>query len=211
MKFPPEPLPSYAGEVKAYSTRRNNSKKASQKNKKYPKAFGYFLCYKGSMFDTLVIFGAKHLWLVALFIGALYFFLQSKELKNKIILFAAIVFPVTYIIAKGIGFFYYNPQPFVVEQFVPLIAHVPDNGFPSDHTLLVAALASVIFFYNRFLGSVIFLLAFAIGISRVFAGVHHVVDIIGSIVIAMIVTTIVHYILKKIKRRTIVAVIKPLV
>jgi len=148
------------------------------------------------MLDTLVIFGAKYLWLVALLGMIIYFLLQSKGMKGKIALFSLIVLPFTYIIAKGIGLFYYNPQPFVVGKFTPLISHVPDNGFPSDHTLLVAALASVIFFYNRTAGSLLFLLAITVGVSRVSAGVHHVIDIIGSIIIAIVVAVIVRRILK---------------
>ena len=147
--------------------------------------------------DDVIIFGAEYLWIVAVLVGFAYFIFITGEKKKRIVLLALSAFPFTYIVAKGIALFYYNPQPFVVGDFVPLIPHVADNGFPSDHTLLVAALASVIFLHNRFVGIVLFLVAIAVGFSRVFAGLHHTIDVVGSIGIAIVVTYIAYVFLKR--------------
>jgi undecaprenyl-diphosphatase len=155
--------------------------------------------------DLLIIFAARDLYIVIVAVAILYFLFQPKELRWKIVLCALVALPLIYIIAKIGSFFYYDPRPFAVGQFTPLIPHNADNGFPSDHTLFASALAAVIFFFNRKLGSVLFVLAFLVGIARVLAGVHHFVDILGSIVIAFVVTYIVfQYILSKAWQKLIV-------
>lgn len=141
--------------------------------------------------SSLIIFGAQYLYLVIV-IGALwYIFLQKKEMRLKIVVCAMIALPLSYVIAKAMSLLYYDPRPFVVGQFVPLLPHAPDNGFPSDHTLLSSAVAAVIFFFHRKTGLILFVVTFLVGTARVLAGIHHFVDILGSIVIATVVTFIV--------------------
>ena len=141
--------------------------------------------------DTLVIFGAKYLYLVIVIALLTYVFRQPKELRWKIALCAVIILPLTYIAAKIASIFYYDPRPFVVGQFAPLLPHDPDNGFPSDHTLLSSAIAAVVFFFHRKLGLWLFMIAFAVGASRVLAGIHHFADIFGSMAIASVMAYIV--------------------
>ena len=96
-----------------------------------------------------------------------------------------ILLPLSYIIAKVVGHLYFDPRPFVVGHFTPLLSHAADNGFPSDHTLFGAAIAAVIFRFSRKTGTFLLFLAIFVGVARVFAGVHHTVDIAGSIVIVL--------------------------
>lgn len=152
--------------------------------------------------DLLIIFGAKYLYLVIVAAAVVYLFFQPKELRWKIILCSIIALPLIYIVAKIGGFLYYDPRPFVVGEFMLLIPHSADNGFPSDHTLFVGAIAAIIFFFNRKFGALLFALAFLVGVARVLAGVHHFIDIFGSVVIASVITYIVfQYILPKLWER----------
>ena len=142
--------------------------------------------------DAIIIFGARRLTAVMLLIALVYFFKQSREKKIEMAVFATITLPLIYLTAKIASLFYYNPRPFVVGNFVPLIAHAPDNGFPSDHMLLSAAIAVVVYYYNKKVGVLLFVLAVLVGASRVLAGVHHVLDIAGSLVIASVVAFLVY-------------------
>lgn len=152
--------------------------------------------------NEIIIFGAKYLYLVIVVAAIVYFFSQPKESGRKIILCSIIALPLIYIVAKIGSLLYYDPRPFVVGDFTPLIPHSADNGFPSDHTLFVSALAAIIFFFNRKFGVLLFALAFLVGVARVLAGVHHFIDIFGSIVIASVTTYIVfQYILPKVQER----------
>ncbi len=134
--------------------------------------------------DSIIIFGARHLTAVMILIALVFFLRLSREKKKEMIMFAIITLPIIYLTAKISSFFYFNPRPFVVGNFVPLVAHVPDNGFPSEHTLLSAAVASIAYFFNKKLGIILFILALLVGASRVLAGVHHSLDVAGSVIIA---------------------------
>lgn len=138
--------------------------------------------------ELVIIFGAKYLYLAIVAVALWYVWQQPSEKRFRIILCACIALPLTYVVAKLMSSLYYDPRPFVVGNFTPLLPHAPDNGFPSDHTLLSAAVAAVIFFFYRKLGLALFIIAFLVGMARVAAGIHHTIDILGSIVIAFSVT-----------------------
>ncbi len=152
-----------------------------------------------SFFDLFFIFGAKYLFLAIIAIAFIYFLSQPKTTKKRIIIFSVVTLPLAYIVAKILSTFYYDPRPFVVGNFVPLIPHAPDNGFPSDHTLISAAFAAVLFPFNKKVAIVASILALIVGISRVYVGVHHPIDILGSIAIAAIVSSILFPCIKKLK------------
>ena len=135
--------------------------------------------------DLLIIFGAKYLFL-AIPAGALLYFLRQPAPERRRLLFlGATALPVIYVIAKIAGSLYYDPRPFVQTNFIPLVPHGPDNGFPSEHTLFGAAISAVVWVSGRKTGAVLWVLTALVGISRVLAGVHHMVDIFGSIAISV--------------------------
>ncbi len=142
------------------------------------------------MLDSFFIFGAQHLIYFAITAFVVFFLFQSRNFQKKILLLSIFVLPLSYLIAKFGSVLFYNPRPFV-GHFAPLISHAADNGFPSDHTLLMAALSSILIPFNKKVSIVFWCLTLLVGISRVYAGVHHSLDIIASIAIAFIVTWIV--------------------
>ncbi len=135
--------------------------------------------------NNLIIFNAQYLYLFEIVLAVVYFFLLSRNQKKFILILSAIYLPLVYIIAKLVAFLYFDPRPFVIGHFVPLIAHAPDNGFPSDHMLLAGAIASILFVHNKKLGAVVWIVAIIIGASRVSTGIHHWIDIVGSVVIVV--------------------------
>lgn len=152
--------------------------------------------------DSIIIFGAKYLYLAVVILALFYLLILPKKESSRVIVAALIALPLSYLVAKGLSALYYDPRPFVVGQFVPLIPHAPDNGFPSDHTLFVSAIAAVIFAFERRLGTALFIIAFLVGWSRVGAGVHHLTDIVGSMVIASVVTgVLIRFVLPTVWRR----------
>jgi undecaprenyl-diphosphatase len=143
------------------------------------------------MYNSLVIFGAKYLFLVAILIFVVYFIRLSKNKRRGFFTFSSVSLFTVYVTGLLAGYLYNNPRPFVSEHIIPLIPHSPNNGFPSDHTILVVALASILYCFNRTIGIAVFIIAFLIGTSRVFAGIHHWIDIVGSFGIAVTVIFVV--------------------
>lgn len=135
--------------------------------------------------NNLIIFNSQYLYLFEIAIAAIYFFVQSRNKKKSIIILSAVFLPLAYIVAQIIAAFYFDPRPFVIGHFTPIITHAPDNGFPSDHVLLTGAIASILFVYDKKIGVLAWIITIVIGISRVYAGIHHLTDITGSAVIAI--------------------------
>ncbi len=138
--------------------------------------------------DSFFIFAAKYLFLLPVAIIGIYFLLQPRASWKRMALFAIPAALLTYLFGLLGGHLYFDPRPFVVGHFTPLVPHAPDNGFPSDHTLLVSAIAMIGTFWGRRLGAVLWAVAIIVAIARVYVGVHHPIDVIGSIVFAIIAT-----------------------
>ncbi len=141
--------------------------------------------------DAIILFGAEYLYLAIVILALAYLVVVPKKQSSEVLVAALFTLPLTYLVAKGMSALYYDPRPFVVGGFAPLLPHAPDNGFPSDHTLLSAAIAMVIFSFERRLGVLLMGIAFTVGVARVLAGVHHLTDIVGSMVIASLLTYVV--------------------
>src|SRR5438132_2178813 len=147
------------------------------------------------MVDTLSIFAANYLWYVIIGIAVVYFLIESRPEQKRMLIFAALVLSLVYLVSLLGGALYYDPRPFVVEHFSPLIPHKPSNGFPSDHVLWSAATAAIILPSNKYLSLLLWVLTILVGASRVHVGVHHPIDIVGSIAIAILVAFIVYLII----------------
>ncbi len=138
------------------------------------------------LIDAAAVFIAQYLYFLVLLIAAIFFIVQPLAIKKSMVICGAIVAPLSYAISRISSLLYYDPRPFVVGHFTPLIAHATDNGFPSDHVLLTGAVAMIVWFYNKKWSGGLWVLALLIGWARVYVGVHHVTDIAGSITIVLI-------------------------
>lgn len=138
--------------------------------------------------DTLTVFGAEYLFIAIGGLALIHFLRQPRTIQRQMVVLAAIAWPLTLLAARLIAFFYYDPRPFVVGHFLPLIPHEPDNGFPSDHTLLSAAISSLLFPFGKKPSVVAWVLTLLVGFSRIHAGIHHPIDVLGSIGISILTT-----------------------
>ncbi|MBI2050435.1 MAG: phosphatase PAP2 family protein [Parcubacteria group bacterium] len=149
------------------------------------------------MADQLIIFGSAYLFLFIPALGLLFFATQPRSVQKRMLLFGGMLLPTAYLVGRLLQRFYYNPRPFVQNDVVPLIPHAPDNGFPSDHTLFAAAIAAAVFPFNKKLGTALALITAVSGASRVLAGVHHGIDVLGSMVIAAFAGLMIYYAIKR--------------
>jgi undecaprenyl-diphosphatase len=67
------------------------------------------------------------------------------------------------------------------------LGHVPkDPSFPSGHTTIAFAAATVLTYYRPRWSPAFFLLAIAIGYSRIYEGVHYPLDVLGGAVLGLL-------------------------
>ncbi len=148
--------------------------------------------------DTLFIFGAKYLFVLPILIAIVSIAKMPQDKRKDALLFFCLSLPLTFLISIIARKMYFNPRPFTIENFTPLIPHLPDNGFPSDHTLLVSAIASgLMYFSKRKVAVGLWLIAILVGISRVYVGVHHLLDVLAAAVIALLGAVLVHVFLER--------------
>jgi undecaprenyl-diphosphatase len=145
--------------------------------------------------NAFFIFAATYLFVVPPVVLAGYFFSRRWPAQKRMAFFAV---PAG-LLAGGLdllgNYLYYDPRPFVVGHFTPLIAHIADNGFPSDHTLFASTFAAVGMYWNKWLGLGLWAIAIVIGVARVYVGLHHVIDVAGSIAMALAAVSLWHAVL----------------
>lgn len=145
----------------------------------------------------LMIFMAKYLYLAVIALTVIYAVLMPRKVQKKMLLFAVVSLPLTFILGKTASMLYYDPRPFVVHHFTPLIPHAMTNGFPSDHTLISFAFASLLFVFNKKLGLLAGIMGLLVGIARIYVGIHSPLDIVGAILIAIVGAAIVDRVLAR--------------
>lgn len=145
----------------------------------------------------LIVFFAQYLIFIMV-IGVLFFIFRNngKDFYQKlIIIFGGAV--LAWIISQGINILYPVARPFLVFPEAHLLfTHGEYDSFPSGHATLAFALAFGFFYYNKPLAWFFLVGAFLIGVSRVIAGVHWPLDIMGAFLFAGITIFLVHLVLK---------------
>ena len=92
------------------------------------------------------------------------------------------------IVANAVlGKIWYQDRPFVdhPRQTVLVAHHAANNAFPSDHASVAFAIAFAVLLLAWRLGIAFLLLALAIGVGRIFEGVHYPSDILASLLVGL--------------------------
>ena len=132
----------------------------------------------------LTLFTAKYLIAIIVLVAFAYWLTVPRKEKIRLAIFGLITAVVAFALAKIGSALYFDPRPFVSHHVTPIYPHGPDNGFPSDHTLLSAVTALTVFSSSKRIGTFLMVLAVAVGAARVAGHIHSPIDIIGSIVFA---------------------------
>jgi undecaprenyl-diphosphatase len=154
------------------------------------------------LMNEIIILTAKYLFLANLVIWVVVCLRLVKGGRLRFTGLTLAAAALAYGLAKIASLLISSPRPFVSEHLTPLIAHANDNGFPSDHTLIAALLALVVFTKHQVIGGVMLLIALAVGVSRVAANVHHPIDIAGSFVISAAAVAVIWQAERMLKKRS---------
>ena len=131
--------------------------------------------------DMFIVFCAKYLIIVIGLLALGYWLTLPRKQKTEVLVMGIITGIVALILAKAGGALFTDPRPFVSDHITPLFPYTADNGFPSDHTLLGMTVTMALLSVSRRWALNVFVLTIVVGASRVLAGVHHPIDIVGSI------------------------------
>ena len=149
----------------------------------------FFWLHQGSgqqpLVDTVAIFfaeGGPYL----LLLGLVLFWFPADDRRRYSLLEATEAGILGLLINQLLGMLIYYPRPYMVGLVQPLIAHGPENSFPSNHATLMLTVALYLLCRQnwRKQGAVLLLLALATAWGRVYAGVHFPLDMLGSLGVA---------------------------
>ncbi|MFO6496107.1 MULTISPECIES: undecaprenyl-diphosphatase [Bacillus] len=148
-----------------------------------------FIHELGKMYSILnpaVYFLAEYMMYV-LALGLVVFWLTRTSRNRLMVIYAVISFAIAEMLGKMAGSLYSNYQPFAVLRNVnKLIEHDIDNSFPSDHTILFFSIGFMFFLFHKKTGWLWLVLAFAVGISRIWSGVHYPFDVAAGALLGIV-------------------------
>lgn len=153
------------------------------------------LLHQSRVGDMIVLFFAEYtvFLLVAIFLISLWHVHAThRERFRTLVLATASVVCTHAIITPFIYIFWQRLRPFAALGVLHLFV-VETFSFPSGHTMLSFAAATILYFYNRRIALILYVLGALIGIARIIAGVHYPLDIIGGAVIGIVVAAGIMY------------------
>jgi len=154
---------------------------------------------QNAILDKIGVFFAEYLPYI-IGVGALIFaicwFVKNKSWKVLWQAPAAVILS-RGVITEAIRFLWHRPRPFVGHTVNLLINHEASGSFPSGHTTFLFALAVIIYFWNKKLGWLFFVLSFLACLARIFVGVHYPADILAGMAIGIFSGWLIYKISKK--------------
>lgn len=103
---------------------------------------------------------------------------ETRALNQRVAFLACVSALAALALGVLLGDLYYQDRPFVFDHATRLLVnHATDNSFPSDHTTVAFAVAGALIVWRRLLGMVLVATALALGLARVYVGVHWPSDV----------------------------------
>jgi undecaprenyl-diphosphatase len=112
--------------------------------------------------------------------------IASRKKWRVDVLEAVVSGALTILLVKIAGASYFHARPFVEFGMVPLVPHVADNGFPSDHLAACGLAIGYLWKRNLFAVAAVILCAGAIGAARVLAELHWPADIAAGLALGIV-------------------------
>lgn len=154
------------------------------------------LANKNRVLDDIMIFFTNYVPYMFMLIVAFIFILgvarkNSEYQKAAINVFFLAVINLT--LNFLIGNIFYVNRPFVNNKVNLILPHVQDASFPSDHAAGTMSIAIGLGKYNRLLGTILTILSFIVGFSRIYVGHHYPLDVVGAYIIVFITSNLYSY------------------
>ncbi len=134
--------------------------------------------------NALIVVAAQYLIVAMALAAVVCWILAPAPARRSMAIVALVSGALALVLTKVAGAMYYDPRPFLDPHIRPLFDHSPDNGFPSDHTVMATLIGLTVFRRSRPLGLALLALAIVVGCARVAAHVHHALDIAAGVGVA---------------------------
>jgi undecaprenyl-diphosphatase len=106
---------------------------------------------------------------------------REERIRNqRAVLFIAAGLFLGNALIKDLSFVYFRPRPFATETVKLLFYRPSVSSFPSVPIAVAFCFAAGSWYANRGIGKAMYILAILYALSRVYAGVHYPLDVIGG-------------------------------
>jgi undecaprenyl-diphosphatase len=166
----------------------------------------YNLSGRSQVVDFLIVFFGEYLiYLVILFVFWHAYRMWRKGGLKDLVPYAEA--SVSVVFARGIlepfiHLFYDRVRPFIALSLSHNLIIDAAPSFPSGHTIVMFALATSVYFYDRKFGWFLYVCGILIGLGRVAGGVHYPSDILGGAVLGIIVGWLVYAVSDRILKKS---------
>ena len=141
--------------------------------------------------SPLMVFSAKYLPLIfALTLVALWLTYQRHQQMGAFL--AGVSTLAALGAAQAIAFCCPRPRPYINHTAHLLIERSQDPSFPSDHAVFTFAIATMIWGYNRKIGSILLGLAGLVSFARVYVGTHYPTDVVGGAILGVLASIVIN-------------------
>jgi undecaprenyl-diphosphatase len=145
--------------------------------------------------DRLAVYITRYLIYTLPLLAAVCFYFVFKNNRQRFfeLVKAGFSAVLAYAINFLISIIHFRLRPiFTLDDVHQLMTKpITDKSFPSDHTAVSFAIAFFVFLVSRKWGSAMLVLAFLIGISRIYVGVHFPSDVFAGALVGIISATLV--------------------
>jgi undecaprenyl-diphosphatase len=108
-----------------------------------------------------------------------------REQNQRAVLSAIASMLLGNLFVKALNLVFYRPRPFADHTVTLLFYRPSDSSFPSNPTSIGFCVATSVWWFNRKMGLVLYVLASLLGLARLCGGVHYPSDILGGALIGM--------------------------
>ena len=150
---------------------------------------------QNSFFDWIMPLASSSGVIIWLVFAAVIFLWYPPQGKRTAFLMVAALLLSIFLVSDFLKEIIERPRPFLALTDVKLLIEKPNSfSFPSGHSANSFACATVIAKRIKPLAALVVSIAFTIGLSRVYVGVHFPFDVVGGAIIGIVCGLVVLYI-----------------
>jgi undecaprenyl-diphosphatase len=136
--------------------------------------------------------------IISINLGILYFWFSSadfkqRDLNQRLSLQAMASLGIATGLISILNQFIFRPRPFDEIPVTILLYQPTDSSFPANSAAILFAVAMAFWMSSRKVGGLLFMLAIAHSLARVYAGMYYPLDILGGAAIGIIVALAVRW------------------
>ena len=152
--------------------------------------FFYNLAHQSNFFDQVIIFFAVYFIYIVVVLALLFLW---RRFNWREIVIVGMSGGLAWFTAKILKSLIHTPRPFEVFSEVQSLFTETGYAFPSGHTAGAFAIAFALFFLHKKTGYIFMFFALLIGLSRISAGVHFPIDILGGFILGALIAYLTNF------------------